>query len=190
MSTRNLVGICALVILVATGALIFKRNADSAQAEMGRVDNGGAMRPYSDMSRGQWIPACPEGTAMAKKAIIAQLQAFKANDYVTAAKYQAAQLPPTPAAAANFRSIMRRDYPEFANFKSITFQAATEDSSGTTIRIPAVVTGADGVTVKATYLMQLERGSLLVAGVSGGLRSLARHGSADQCPSEVQPSRI
>jgi hypothetical protein len=104
----------------------------------------------------------------ATTAIEAQLKAFKADDYERALKYQSEDLRDNFESAAEFRRMMRKSYPEFANYKSIIFGEARATKNGEAIRISVTVTGMDRVVVKAVYVMVREKGEYKVGGVGGG----------------------
>jgi hypothetical protein len=120
----------------------------------------------------QDVPRIPEGrkpTEMEKKAagaaIEAQLKAFKADDYATAMKYQSAALRENFESADEFRVAIKRGYPQFANYKSVTFGEAAASKDGERIVISITLTGQDGVIVKAIYAMIKEQGEYKVDGV-------------------------
>jgi uncharacterized protein DUF4864 len=101
--------------------------------------------------------------------IEAQLKAFKQDDYEKAAKYQTTGLRRNFRSAAEFRQMMREAYPQFANYKTVTFGEARCDKKGDLLLIQATVTGQDGVTVRAVYQMVREEGEYRVGGVAGGM---------------------
>lgn len=101
-------------------------------------------------------------------AIEAQLKAFKADDYTLAMKYQSEGLKGNFESPDDFRRMMRRSYPQFANYKSITFGEARATKNGDAIRVPATLTGMDRVVIKAVYVMVREKGEYRVASVFGG----------------------
>jgi len=59
-------------------------------------------------------------------------------------------------------------YPEFAHSKHVVFGPAQADTTGAHIAIPTAVTGQDGITVHAIYLMVREGKVYRVDGVAGG----------------------
>jgi len=118
----------------------------------------------------------PDGARPAKAAdrsaaihsIQAQLQAFGRDDYKTAIGYQSAGLKKNFASPGDFRAMMLHAYPEFAHSKSVFFGPAQADAAGTHLVIAAAVTGKDGITVHAVYLMVREGKTYHVEGVAGG----------------------
>lgn len=100
-----------------------------------------------------------------------QLKAFKANDYVKATKYQHSSLRDNFRTPEEFRKMMRESYPQFANYKSVTFGEARCDAKGEAMQIQATVTGQDGVVVRAIYVMVKEEGEYRVGSVLGGIPS-------------------
>ncbi len=100
--------------------------------------------------------------------ILAQLKAFGRDDYKTAITYQSAGLKKYFLSTDAFRTMMVRKYPEFAHYKSAVFGLAQCDPTGAHLAISASVTGQDGVTVKALYLMVREGKVYRVEGVAGG----------------------
>ncbi len=105
-----------------------------------------------------------------------QLKAFGRDDYRTAITYQSAGLKGSFPSTGAFRAMMQRAYPEFAHYKSVTFGPAQCDAQGIHLAIPATVTGKDGVTVRAVYLMVREGKVYRVEGVAGGAQSLPDNG--------------
>ena len=59
-------------------------------------------------------------------------------------------------------------YPEFAHSKRVVFGPAQADAAGAHLAVPAAVTGQDGITVHAVYLMVREGKVYRVDGVAGG----------------------
>ena len=106
----------------------------------------------------------------ATASIEAQLKAFKADDYEKAAKYQSAGLRDQFRTVEEFRRAIREGYPQFANYKSVTFGEARCDEKGDALQIQATVTGQDGVTVRGVYIMVREEGEYRVTSVFGGMR--------------------
>lgn len=129
------------------------------------------------LARGQGPEAAPMRPAKAIEraaainSIQAQLKAFRKDDYKTAVTYQSAGLRKNFASPEAFRAMMLRVYPEFAHFKSVRFSAAQCDPSGVHLAIPAAVTGQDGVTIHALYLMVREGKVYHVEGVAGGAQA-------------------
>ena len=125
-------------------------------------------------SAGQDPDAAPTRAAKAAErtaainSIQAQLKAFRKDDYKTAVGYQSAGLRHNFPSTEAFRAMMVRTYPEFAHSKSVTFGTAKCDAAGLHLAIQASVTGQDGVTVKAVYLMVREGKAYHVEGVAGG----------------------
>ncbi len=106
----------------------------------------------------------------ATTAIEAQLKAFKADDYARALKYQSEGLRANFDSPDDFRRMMRRSYPQFANFKSVSFGEARASKDGNALRVPVTVTGQDRVVVKAVYVMLREKGEYRVGSVFGGVQ--------------------
>jgi hypothetical protein len=98
-------------------------------------------------------------------AIEGQLKAFKANDWEAAARYQHSDLRKAFPDLQTFRAAIRQGYPQFANYKSVTFGESRCSQSGDRFEIRVLVTGVDGVSVKATYALQREEGEYRVVGV-------------------------
>jgi hypothetical protein len=101
----------------------------------------------------------------ASDAIEAQLKAFKADDYKKAEKYQSAGLKQNFRSTDEFREMMKRGYPQFANYKSVRFGDARCDAKGDNVQINVTVVGHDNVTVRAVYLMVREEGQYRVSSV-------------------------
>jgi len=130
----------------------------------------------------QDLPSLPlrPAKAMERKAAIlsiqTQLKAFARDDYKTAMLYQSAGLRKNFASPDAFRTMMVRIYPEFAHYKRIQFGAAQADTHGAHIALQAVVTGQDGVTVHAIYLLVREGKTYRIEGVQGGAQDPVDNG--------------
>jgi len=113
-------------------------------------------------------PAKPDVRRAAVAAIQAQLQAFARGDYLTAIKYQSAGLKQNFGSPDAFRQMMEGAYPEFAHYKKVKFGLVRADMAGQRVLVPVDLTGQDGVTVRAAYLMVREGKVYRVQGVVGG----------------------
>ncbi len=113
-------------------------------------------------------PAKAAERTAAIASIQAQLKAFARDDYKTAATYQSSGLQKNFASPLQFRAMMTRVYPEFAHSKRAVFGPAQADTTGTHLAIPIAVTGVDGITIHAVYLMVREGKQYKVEGVAGG----------------------
>lgn len=114
-------------------------------------------------------PATEKEKKDASAAIEAQLKAFKADDYEKASKFQHSELRKNFPSPADFRRAIRTTYPQFAAYRSVSFGEARATTDGSHLEIKIVLTGQDGVTVRATYMMVREEGEYRVAGVQGGI---------------------
>lgn len=117
-------------------------------------------------------PAKPTERKAAIASIEAQLKAFQKDDFKKAENYQSAGLKQNFASTEEFRRMMKTAYPQFTNYKSVTFGPAIADTSGQHVAVPVSLTGKDGVVVRALYLMVLEGKTYHVEGVSGGARPI------------------
>lgn len=113
-------------------------------------------------------PAKAAERTAAISAIQAQLKAFGRGDYKAAIVYQSSGLRKNFASPEQFQAMIRQIYPEFAHSKRAVFGPAQADLTGSHLAIPAAVTGTDGVTVHAVYLMVREGKQYKVEGVAGG----------------------
>lgn len=119
-------------------------------------------RPQSNA----WKPATGAQRVAVAASIRAQLEAFKRDDWAKAATYQSEGLRRNFGTIERFRTAIERGYPQFARYKSIRFEAAR--ARGDQVEIQARLTGQDGVTLRAIYLMKKEKGLYRVEGVQGG----------------------
>ncbi len=101
-------------------------------------------------------------------AIQAQLKAFGRGDYKAAIVYQSSGLRKNFTSPQQFQAMITQVYPEFAHSKRAVFGPAQANPTGSHLVIPAAVTGLDGITVHAVYLMVREGKSYKVEGVAGG----------------------
>ena len=113
-------------------------------------------------------PAKAAERTAAITAIQAQLKAFGRDDYKAAIVYQSSGLRKNFASPDQFQAMIKQAYPEFAHSKRAVFGPAEADTTGTHLAIPTAVTGVDGITVHAVYLMVREGKVYRVEGVAGG----------------------
>ena len=113
-------------------------------------------------------PAKAAERTAAISAIQAQLKAFGRDDYKTAITYQSSGLKKNFASPGQFRAMIVQVYPEFAHSKHVVFGPAQADTTGAHLAISTAVTGQDGITVHAIYLMVREGKVYRVDGVAGG----------------------
>ena len=113
-------------------------------------------------------PAKAAERTAAISAIQAQLKAFGRGDYKAAIVYQSSGLKKNFASPEQFQAMIKQAYPEFAHSKRAVFGPAQADLTGGHLVIPAAVTGTDGITVHAVYLMVREGKLYKVEGVAGG----------------------
>jgi len=106
----------------------------------------------------------------ATRSILAQLDAFRRDDYASAARYQSSALRRNFGSTAAFQAVIKKSYPQFARYKSVTFGPVTAQGKGkaTQINVGIKLIGQDGVRVQAMYSMVQEKGIYRVSGVSGG----------------------
>ena len=133
-----------------------------------------AQAQAQDAPPANWKEAPEAEKKAAQKIIMAQLEAFKADDYEEAAKYQASGLRQNFASTEQFRQVIKANYPQFANYKSVSWGKARID--GPMLQIQIVITGQDDVQIAALYSMIKEdvgekgkpKMEYRVSGVSGG----------------------
>lgn len=135
---------------------------------------GPLIRPASAQAADELDPsvglraAKPEVRRAAIAAIQAQLTAFAKGDYTAAIKYQSAGLKQNFGSPDAFRQMMEGTYPEFAHYRKVVFGTVKSDISGQRVLVPVTLTGQDGVSVRAAYLMVREGKAYRVQGVAGG----------------------
>ena len=104
-----------------------------------------------DAPPAQWKEAPAIEVKQAQKVIVAQLEAFKADDYQEAAKYQSAGLRDNFGSVEQFRQAIKTNYPQFANYKSIKWGKAR--INGLQLQIQVVITGQKDAQIAALYSM-------------------------------------
>ena len=127
----------------------------------------------------KWQEAPAKEKAAAQKVIVAQLEAFKADDWDKAVTYQAAGLRQSFASTKQFEEVIKKNYPQFASYKEVKFGKAR--SAGPLLQIQVSLTGKDGTQIAALYSMIKEPvdpkkpkvTAYRVAGVSGGSQQLS-----------------
>lgn len=126
-----------------------------------------------------WKAAPEAEKKAAQKIIMAQLEAFKAEDYEEAAKYQSSGLRDSFGSTERFRDAIKANYPQFANYKSVKWGKSRID--GPMLQIQIVITGQDDVEIAALYSMikedvgekGKEKKEYRVSGVSGGSEQIS-----------------
>lgn len=116
----------------------------------------------------KWRAASTAERSAAIAPIRAQIEAFRADDYQRAMKYQSADMRRQFSSVTDFRQMMRSSYPQFTAPRRYTFGNARATSNAEVVAIPITLQGADGVTVRAEYLMTREKSGYRVASVAGG----------------------
>jgi hypothetical protein len=117
------------------------------------------------------IPASPVQRQEAVNSVRGQLEAFHQNDYEKALYYQSPWMRMSVGDARDFRNMMVTYYPEFTNFTRVRFGVVRSMMNGAQVVVPVSVTGKDGYTVNAIYmLVRGNDGIYRVTGVSGGRR--------------------
>jgi hypothetical protein len=119
-------------------------------------------------------PATEEEQKAAVGAIEAQLQAFRDNDYRKAMRYQSSGLRRNAPDPEDLRRMIVQSYPQFARYRTAVFGKAHCSRNGQMLQVPVRVTGQDGVTVHAVYLMEKESGEWRVASVFSPVRPRTR----------------
>jgi len=149
-------GVQIAVILVVIGAIAWRWHADSSSRQWRDED-------------GVWRPATTEERKAAITSIKAQLDAFRRNDYDRAVFYQSSNLRRQFPSVAIFRRTIKSSYPQFADYKTVDFGHGRSTPDGSHLKMRVWLTGRDGVTVRAVYLMVLEEKVFRVDGVIGGI---------------------
>lgn len=165
MDIRKLISFVTMVAVFAGGAVYF-RSAVSRSEQSYRYQE--RVTPESALLQ-QDIPGSRCATAVetveASKVIVAQLNSFKHDDYVKAMTFQSTTLRNAFPNSAVFRDMIKRNYPEFANYKQVGFGDIQWDACRQMLSVPTTVTGQDGISVSATYFLHKENGRYRVAGV-------------------------
>ncbi len=120
---------------------------------------------------GSLKPASAPVRKAAAAAVRAQLDAFKKDDYRAAVKYQSSALKGNFPSITQFRQMITTTYPEFAHYKTVLFKDVRMDATGRHVLAQVTLTGQDGVTLNAVYMMVRENGGYKVDGVAGGGRT-------------------
>jgi uncharacterized protein DUF4864 len=157
---RTLAGILAVGVLLAGAALFWRHHFGSP----------GPARPVHApvLPRPEWRPATARERQAGIASIRSQLEAFKKRDYRKAVLYQSSELRRSFPSVGAFRRMMETSYPQFTEYETVEFGEALAGPGGERLQIPVTLTGRDGVTVNATYLLILEDGAFRVEGVQGG----------------------
>ncbi len=162
MNRSRLLSIVFVMLSFAAGGLVLRHFQGPAMAPaLAQAPD----RPAGPMGM---RPARPADRKAAIAAIGAQLAAFNKGDYAKAIQYQSMALRGSFASPETFQRMMETRYPEFVHSKSVRYGTASADANGLRVFIPVIVTGQDGVVVRAAYLMVREGKGYRVEGVLGG----------------------
>ena len=143
-----------------------------------------------------WKPAPVAVRAAASAAVTSQLQAFKRDDYAAGLKLQSTNLKSNFSSVAVFRAMLKQNYPQFANFKSITFDDARYNSTAKRVALRVTLIGMDGITLRAVYFLVREGNGYLIDGVrsrnlmSSGSRPPSLRPPGQRVPPAVRPPNI
>ncbi len=139
-----------------------------------------AQAQEQDETPANWKVAPAAEKQAAQKVIVAQLEAFKADDYKAAEKYQASGLKQVIGSTEQFEAMIKGTYPQFAHYKDVKWGDARID--GPRLQIQMVITGDDDVQIAALYSMIKEKVTdnkgkttmeYRISGVNGGSMKLA-----------------
>ena len=165
-------------IIFGAGAWFWSQNLTptiSAAPEM-KV----AQAQEQDEPPANWKAAPAAEKQAAQKVIVAQLEAFKADDYKAAEKYQASGLKQNFDSTEQFEAMIKGTYPQFAHYKSVKWGDARID--GPMLQIQMVIVGDDDVQIAALYSLIKEKVKddkgketleYRVSGVNGGSMKIA-----------------
>lgn len=162
-------------IIFGAGAWYWSQNLTPLVPEM-KI----AQAQEQDEAPANWKAAPAAEKQAAQKIIVAQLEAFKADDYKTAEKYQASGLKQSFASTAQFEQMIKANYPQFAHYKDVKWGDARID--GPMLQIQMVIVGQDDAQIAALYSMIKEKVTddkgvttmeYRVSGVNGGSMKLA-----------------
>jgi hypothetical protein len=160
----------AVVGSLLVGGLVGARSWASPGGRLSLIADKPADKPKEKDEPAE--PKLRDCTEAERKAVMTaienQLKAFRADDYKAAEKYQHSSLKENFANTDEFRAMMRRGYPQVANYKSVSFGEAHCDEKAEQVQIRVSITGKDGVVVKLLYVMFKEDGLYKVVSVFGG----------------------
>lgn len=139
-----------------------------------------AQAQEQDEPPANWKAAPDAEKQAAQKIIVAQLEAFKADDYKAAEKYQSSGLKQTFTSTEQFEAMIKDNYPQFAHYKDVKWGEARID--GPRLQIQMVIVGQDDAQIAALYSMVKEKVTddkgvttmeYRISGVNGGSMKLA-----------------
>ena len=107
--------------------------------------------PAPEAPAPKWKDAPAAEAEAAEKIIVAQLEAFKADDWDKAITYQSEGLKQNFASPEQFKAVIKGNYPQFAEYKEVKFGKARMD--GPLLQVQVVLTGKDDVQLAALYSM-------------------------------------
>ncbi len=113
-----------------------------------------------------WRAAKPEEIRAASHSIKSQLDAFKRNDYATAATWQSQNLQRRMRTVSAFKRLIQQGYPAFTAYKSVRFGEANAQGDGSLLRIKVALRGAQDEPIEAVYFLVRENGAYHIDGVA------------------------
>lgn len=161
---RTLPYLAVAGILLIGGAVWWSFQVAEQRAELDR------QRAFlgRSLQKPQMRPATAQEKRAALATIRAQLDAFRRDDYVEAAKYQSQRLKKNFPSIAAFRRSIREGYPQFANYQKLEVDSISTDKKGQMMVVQVRLTGRDKVMVRGVYLLTREGDVYRVSGVAGG----------------------
>lgn len=162
-------------LIFAGGAWFWSQNL-SPQTPLAPEMAAAQVAPVADEN---WKTAPDAEKKAAQKIIVAQLEAFKADNWDKAVTFQSAALKQSFASTEQFEEVIKKNYPQFASYKTMRFGQARVD--GPLLQIQVTLTGKDDVQIAALYSMIKEPvdpkkpkdTEYRVSGVSGGSPALS-----------------
>ena len=175
-------GVVLVGAIFGAGAWFWAHDLTPSSAAAPEIRTAQAQAPAPEDSEApepDWKIAPDTEKKAAEKIIVAQLEAFKADDYKEAEKYQASGLKDSFASTEQFRQVIKQNYPQFANYKAVKWGNAR--IAGPLLQIQIVITGQDDAQLVALYSMIKEnvgakgeeKLEYRVSGVGGGSEEIA-----------------
>lgn len=140
-------------LIFAGGALYWSQNLAPSTPFLPEMKAAQAQdaQEAPDAPQPKWKDAPTAEKEAAQKIIVAQLEAFKADDWELAETFQSGGLRENFGSLQQFKSVIKNGYPQFASYKEVKFGKARID--GPMLQVQVTLTGQDDVQLAALYSM-------------------------------------
>jgi hypothetical protein len=166
MKLKHLIAVIAILACVYLGVQTLTHHGSHAVAD--RSSSGPKMHGVGMGGGSEMEFADPSYIALISAIIVSQLNAFKSNNYQQASTFVYSRIIPRLGSPDHFHQVMATRYPEIADYQSVFFGPLITTFDRKTVEGVVDVTGVDGITRKAVYILVRDQGVYRIVGIVGG----------------------